>query len=589
MVTGQAILPGCSSMDQLWLISNTIAELTPRQRVLMELNGLGKLNYAGGHDLSQLPQWGPNFDSAMMQVLKNCLDPETKKRLSAHQILQLPYFHDIEEVQARVAATNRSWAATQGSPPPTNATHRPTRSTPTDQRNPPTNPTNLHQTNATHRPTRPTSTNQPTNATPVGTAKLFRSRSRDLKGRLQVFTARVQNNYTDANGPEVDLKVPMRQESLAGSLQSEATYHLDEQLSTHRLPPKVGSKNDKTPPSNFEAQLSASDMTTHELTAHGLPPKVGSKTDEIPPCYFEAQLSAHELSTHELSIHRLLDKVGGKTDKPPSCSFEAQLSAHELATRELTTHEPTMHRLPPKARLPMRKLTTREPTMHRLPFKVGSKTDEPPPSYLEARLPTRKLTTHEPTLRRLPPKVGRKTDEPPPCYLEDQLPMRELPTQELTTHRLPPEVGSKTDETPPSNFEVRLSAQKLSTHQPNLMDEIKTDNAAGLRVSTVAPEVVVSAPGQKGLCLSEESLTEPVKSEVDRFPVKPSGWVNCFQRLLTTLRRVLRLEVTSQLRFSCNLQFKSRLQQNQASGNISIVNTSIKHLVKPGSATVRYD
>uniref|UniRef100_A0A914WH00 cyclin-dependent kinase n=1 Tax=Plectus sambesii TaxID=2011161 RepID=A0A914WH00_9BILA len=93
MVTGEALWPGRSDVDQLYLIRKTMGDLLPRHMQIFKSNQFFYgLSIPEPDMLEPLLQKLPNADAATIDFLQKCLDTNPDKRWSATELLNHNYF-----------------------------------------------------------------------------------------------------------------------------------------------------------------------------------------------------------------------------------------------------------------------------------------------------------------------------------------------------------------------------------------------------------------------------------------------------------------------------------------------------------------
>ncbi|XP_073990698.1 cyclin-dependent kinase-like 4 isoform X2 [Rhodnius prolixus] len=99
LLRGEALWPGKSDVDQLYLIRKTLGDLTPRHMHIFRTN-----EFFNGITLPQPETMEPLetklprqaiADEAVLDFLKKCLDKEPTRRWSAHELLRHPYFDNF--------------------------------------------------------------------------------------------------------------------------------------------------------------------------------------------------------------------------------------------------------------------------------------------------------------------------------------------------------------------------------------------------------------------------------------------------------------------------------------------------------------
>jgi len=93
LITGQALWPGRSDVDQLYLIRKTLGDLLPRHLEIFSKNPFFKgLSIPEPEVLEPLEVKFPNINPATMDFLKGCFKMDPLERLNCEQLLEHPYF-----------------------------------------------------------------------------------------------------------------------------------------------------------------------------------------------------------------------------------------------------------------------------------------------------------------------------------------------------------------------------------------------------------------------------------------------------------------------------------------------------------------
>ncbi|XP_054714546.1 cyclin-dependent kinase-like 4 isoform X2 [Uloborus diversus] len=94
LIRGEALWPGKSDVDQLYLIRRTLGELIPRHMQIFKKN-----DFFSGVTIPEVDvretlesKFSPNISEQEMDFLKKCLDKDPDKRHSCEQLFHHPYF-----------------------------------------------------------------------------------------------------------------------------------------------------------------------------------------------------------------------------------------------------------------------------------------------------------------------------------------------------------------------------------------------------------------------------------------------------------------------------------------------------------------
>lgn len=99
MVLGRPLFPGDSTASQLAHIMQVVGKLSPRQLAFKSMNA--KLLGINPPESNLLPSFS-HLSPAIKQVLSACLQPDPATRLTAEEILRLPYFWDVQKIHALI-------------------------------------------------------------------------------------------------------------------------------------------------------------------------------------------------------------------------------------------------------------------------------------------------------------------------------------------------------------------------------------------------------------------------------------------------------------------------------------------------------
>ncbi|XP_076441746.1 cyclin-dependent kinase-like 1 isoform X2 [Babylonia areolata] len=92
LLTGQALWPGRSDVDQLYLIRKTLGDLIPRHMQIFSTNAFFKgMSIPDPDRVEPLEEKFPNAAQQAMSFLQNCLKMDPAERLACQQLLQHPY------------------------------------------------------------------------------------------------------------------------------------------------------------------------------------------------------------------------------------------------------------------------------------------------------------------------------------------------------------------------------------------------------------------------------------------------------------------------------------------------------------------
>mmetsp|Transcript_9006 Transcript_9006/g.19350 ORF Transcript_9006/g.19350 Transcript_9006/m.19350 type:complete len:799 (+) Transcript_9006:292-2688(+) len=96
MATGRPLFPGRNTLDQLWLTVRTLGRLSDRHMAIMMADEkLSTVPIPSPEEQQSLERRFHDFSPDMMEVLYACLHPDPEQRLTAAQVMQLPYFDNI--------------------------------------------------------------------------------------------------------------------------------------------------------------------------------------------------------------------------------------------------------------------------------------------------------------------------------------------------------------------------------------------------------------------------------------------------------------------------------------------------------------
>ena len=98
LMRGEALWPGKSDVDQLYLIRKTLGELLPRHMTVFKSN-----EFFAGVTIPEPETSDPlenkipkNIEEAGMELLRKCLDKDPQKRPNCEQLLRHPYFINVK-------------------------------------------------------------------------------------------------------------------------------------------------------------------------------------------------------------------------------------------------------------------------------------------------------------------------------------------------------------------------------------------------------------------------------------------------------------------------------------------------------------
>ncbi|XP_043258075.1 cyclin-dependent kinase-like 4 isoform X1 [Colletes gigas] len=98
LIRGEALWPGKSDVDQLYLIRRTIGDLLPRHLAIFQQNEFfAGITLPAPQTLTPLEDTLPNRGNTALQLdfLKKCLDKDPDQRWSCEQLLQHSYFENF--------------------------------------------------------------------------------------------------------------------------------------------------------------------------------------------------------------------------------------------------------------------------------------------------------------------------------------------------------------------------------------------------------------------------------------------------------------------------------------------------------------
>lgn len=99
MLGGRPLFPGKNHHDQLWLILKCLGTMTGRQLQLLEADPQFACFRLPTHsEVDPLESRLPHCSVQTMQFLRACLNPDPAQRLTADELLAMPYFHDVLNV-----------------------------------------------------------------------------------------------------------------------------------------------------------------------------------------------------------------------------------------------------------------------------------------------------------------------------------------------------------------------------------------------------------------------------------------------------------------------------------------------------------
>lgn len=104
LISGQALWPGRSDVDQLYLIRKTLGDLIPRHVEIFSNNQFFKgLTIPEPDFLEPLDIKFPNIKPHQLTVLKGCLKMDPEKRFTCKELLEHPYFDDYKDKNEKEA------------------------------------------------------------------------------------------------------------------------------------------------------------------------------------------------------------------------------------------------------------------------------------------------------------------------------------------------------------------------------------------------------------------------------------------------------------------------------------------------------
>ncbi|RWS11292.1 cyclin-dependent kinase-like 1 [Dinothrombium tinctorium] len=95
---GEALWPGKSDVDQLYLIRKTLGDLIPRHLQIFKSNdffsgvAIPELQATEGL-INKIPK---HIEESGVDFLKKCLDKDPQKRPASEQLLRHPYFNNVK-------------------------------------------------------------------------------------------------------------------------------------------------------------------------------------------------------------------------------------------------------------------------------------------------------------------------------------------------------------------------------------------------------------------------------------------------------------------------------------------------------------
>ncbi|KAJ8308756.1 hypothetical protein KUTeg_013630, partial [Tegillarca granosa] len=99
LLTGQALWPGKSDVDQLYLIKKTLGDLLPRHKEIFANNVFFKGTTIPEPDrMEPLESKFPGISQAAMDFMKSCLKMDPSQRLSCSDLLVHPYMDVSKEI-----------------------------------------------------------------------------------------------------------------------------------------------------------------------------------------------------------------------------------------------------------------------------------------------------------------------------------------------------------------------------------------------------------------------------------------------------------------------------------------------------------
>ena len=98
LINGQALWPGRSDVDQLYLIRKTLGDLTPRHMQVFQNNQFFQgMSIPDPSNLEPLEARFPNLDSGSLSFMKGCLVVEPTTRHTCEELLESTYFNNFRE------------------------------------------------------------------------------------------------------------------------------------------------------------------------------------------------------------------------------------------------------------------------------------------------------------------------------------------------------------------------------------------------------------------------------------------------------------------------------------------------------------
>ncbi|XP_064484027.1 cyclin-dependent kinase-like 4 [Ornithodoros turicata] len=109
LMRGEALWPGRSDVDQLFLIRKTLGELIPRHLHIFKTNEFFAGVSIPDPEVSEplenaIP---PTVDAAGIDFLRRCLDKDPTRRWTCEQLLQHPYLSDCQIPELELASARR--------------------------------------------------------------------------------------------------------------------------------------------------------------------------------------------------------------------------------------------------------------------------------------------------------------------------------------------------------------------------------------------------------------------------------------------------------------------------------------------------
>ncbi|CAB3397676.1 unnamed protein product [Caenorhabditis bovis] len=115
LMTGEALFPGRSDIDQLYLIRKTLGEFIPRHLSIFRTNQFFfGLSIPEPEHLEPLPSKLPNASSAQLDFLYKCFEMTPERRWNCSELLQHPIFQNwtlrlrLDETSSNGPSTKRS-------------------------------------------------------------------------------------------------------------------------------------------------------------------------------------------------------------------------------------------------------------------------------------------------------------------------------------------------------------------------------------------------------------------------------------------------------------------------------------------------